>query len=127
MYKFREGSIDYFVGIGLGLLLGVSIVVTSIWMPSVWAKENQWLVRLFFFSAGLFSILIGTNWRFRNRRRLWIAISILVTINSILILEFINQVRELTIRQYMLILFVETFVGIIALTKVLDGSDEAAK
>ena len=80
MYKFREGSIDYFLGIGLGLLLGVSIIVTSIWLPY-----------------------------------------------SILILKLINQVKELTVGQYLLILGVETFVGVIALTKVLDGLDETAK
>ena len=114
----------YVVGVALGVLLGGTIVVSTIWFPSMWDEKNQWLIRLLFFTAGLFFVLISTNWRFRSHTRLWVALGILGMVNAVFVVGFINQVRQLTVRHYMVILFVETFAGLLVLNRVLRGVDD---
>jgi phosphatidylserine synthase len=120
----RDQSRPYFIGMALGLLLCASIVTTVIWLPSIWRKENEWLVRLIFFTTSLFFVLISTNWRFRNHPKLWIAIAILALVHAILIIRFMDRVRELRVRDYAVILFVETFLGGLVVNKTLDGPQE---
>ena len=114
----------YVVGVALGVLWCGAIVVSTIWLPSMWDKNNQWLIRLLFFTAGLFFVLISTNWRFRNHARLWVSLGILGIVDALFVVGFISQVRRLTVRHYMVILFVETFAGLLVLSRVLRDVDD---
>jgi hypothetical protein len=114
----------YLTGAALGIFLFVGIVISTIWSPSIWDDKNQWLVRLAFYSVGLFFVLASSNWRFRTRSRLWIVLGALVAVHTVVVLTFINRIRNLSGRGYITILFVEVFVGLLVLDRTLHGSDE---
>ena len=125
----RESSVnEYLIGALLGIVLVLAVVVSKVWVPSVWAGQNQWLMRLCFYRVGLFAVLLSTNWRFRRRLRLWIVLAVLATVHTVVVIKFINQIHNLSSPSIaVLISFFEAFVGLFVLDRALHGPDDDAQ
>jgi hypothetical protein len=117
-------SRPYAAGVALGILLCGAEVASTIWFPSMWNDQNLWLVRLLFFTAGLFFVLVSSNWRYRACLRFWITIAILGMVHGLLILGLIDKLHQTKARILIPLLFVETFVGLLVLNLVLRGVNE---
>jgi hypothetical protein len=119
--RLRSLSNPYVAGGAIGFLMAFGIILFAIWIPSLGDERSKWWLNLAFFSVCTFSILISGNWRHRRRSRFWWSVAILAGIHLAATLLFINQVRLLTVRGYVGILFLEVFFGSLFVSSFVDG------
>jgi len=108
--KIRSYPMVFGMLIGLVLFLGVIVIVN--WFPRVseaWDRHNG-LVQSIWFTAGFFGVWINYYWRWRHRGFFWASMCVLFLVHTLGVLYYAKQGHLLALREWIVLLTVESFV-----------------
>jgi hypothetical protein len=100
------------VGFGLGILVGIYVIITTIWFPVVWDDRYQQLRDFLFFSGGFFMVLVSKFGDLRKSRRFQRALLLFVVAHTLAIWAFVTFFGDISLRGYIFVIAVESYPAV---------------
>jgi len=96
----------------ISLVIFGTIIVIVTWFPWIWKawERHNRLVQSVWFTAGFFAVWVSHYWQWRRRGFFWASMCIFFLVHTLGVLYYATQVRPLVLREWIVLLTVESFV-----------------